>query len=300
MSKETSKQPQITQVLDGKLVAEALRNSLIPRVQAVKARRGRAPHLTVIMVGDHKASEVYVRNKHTACEKVGITSNTVQLPTHTTQAELETEIAQLNIDPNVDGVLVQLPLPSHLNSNRILEVLAPSKDADGLTFVSGGRLWAGLPLVKSCTPWGVMKILEHYKIPLKGTNAVVVGRSNIVGKPMAAMLLEAGATVTVCHSQTKDVRSFTSKADIVVVAAGRPRFMGREDFAKDSVVIDVGIHGHTSGVVIPNNAKLCGDVRSEELDNYVRAYTPVPGGVGPMTIACLLENTVILAEASLT
>lgn len=285
----------MTQVLDGKLVAASLREALIPRVQAVIAKRKRAPHLTVVMVGDHKASEVYVRNKHIACEKVGITSNTIQLPVETTQAALEQTLHDLNRDDLVDGVLVQLPLPGHLNSNRILEILAPNKDADGLTFNSSGRLWAGLSIVKPCTPWGVMKILQHFKISVKGLNAVVVGRSNIVGKPMAAMLLEAGATVTVCHSGTKDLRNKTLAADIVVVAAGKARLFGREDFRQSAIVIDVGIHG-TSGV---SGGKICGDVRNEELVGWVSAYTPVPGGVGPMTIACLLENTVSLAEASL-
>ncbi|MBX2987567.1 MAG: bifunctional methylenetetrahydrofolate dehydrogenase/methenyltetrahydrofolate cyclohydrolase FolD [Bdellovibrionaceae bacterium] len=276
-------------LLDGKAVANHLRESLKTRVEAFQRQAGRAPHLTVVLVGDDKASQVYVRNKHFACKKAGIESSEHSLPGTISQEELEETLRALNSDDGVDGILVQLPLPKGLKPERVLELLRSDKDADGLTYSSLGYLWAGRPIVKPCTPSGVMRILEHYEIPVAGRRAVVVGRSNIVGKPMAHLLSEADATVTLCHSKTKDMRSYTREADIVVVAAGKARLLGREDFKKDAVVIDVGMHGTGSG-------ELCGDVRFEELEGHVAAATPVPGGVGPMTIACLLENTVTLAE----
>lgn len=276
-------------LLDGKAVAEAVRDQLKTRVQSFVQRAGRAPHLTVILVGDDKASHVYVKNKHLASEKIGMRSTIHQLPATASQKELEDLLKKLNDDDSVDGVLVQLPLPKTLKAERVLEILRPEKDADGLTFTSLGHLWAGQPFVKPCTPSGVMRILEHYKIPVAGRKAVVIGRSNIVGKPMAHLLTEADATVTVCHSKTKDMKSITRGAEILIVAAGKARLIGREDVAKDAVVVDVGMHGTGGG-------KLCGDVRFEELEGHAFAATPVPGGVGPMTITCLLENTIILAE----
>lgn len=276
-------------LLDGKAVAEHVRDQLKTRVQSFVQRAGRAPHLTVILVGDDKASHVYVKNKHLACEKIGMRSTVHQLPATTSQDDLENLLLRLNADDEVDGVLVQLPLPKTLRADRVLEILKPEKDADGLTFASLGHLWAGKPFVKPCTPSGVMRILEHYKIAVAGRKAVVVGRSNIVGKPMAHLLTEADATVTVCHSKTKDMAAITREAEILVVAAGKARLLGRDEIGKDAVVIDVGMHGTGGG-------KLCGDVRFEELAGHAFAATPVPGGVGPMTITCLLENTVILAE----
>lgn len=278
------------QVLDGKLVAARVREELKIRVQDCARLLGRAPHLTVLIVGDDPASHVYVRNKHKACAAIGMGSTVENLPQATTQEQLEAVIDRLGDDPSVDGILVQLPLPRHLDSERVLERLRPEKDADALTYGSMGLLWAGRAIVKPCTPSGVMRILRHYGIEVAGKKAVVVGRSNIVGKPMTALLTEANATVTLCHSKTRDLRSYTSGADLVVVAAGQPRFLGREDFRGDAVVIDVGMHGTGSG-------QLCGDVRYEELEGHVAAATPVPGGVGPMTITCLLENTLLLAEA---
>lgn len=277
------------QVLDGKVVAAHVREELKGRVQSCTKLLGRAPHLTVLIVGDDPASHVYVRNKHKACAAIGMGSTVENLPGTITQSELDAAIDRLNADPNVDGILVQLPLPKHLNSERVLEKLSPEKDADALTYGSMGLLWAGRATVKPCTPSGVMRILKHYQISTAGKKAVVVGRSNIVGKPMTYLLTEADATVTLCHSKTKDLRSFTKEADIVVVAAGKARLLGRDDFRRDAVVIDVGMHGTGSG-------SLCGDVRYEELEGHVAAATPVPGGVGPMTITCLLENTLLLAE----
>lgn len=276
-------------ILDGKKVAEAMREKLKIRAHAFTEKRGRPPHLSVVLIGEDPASQVYVRNKHQACQKIGMHSTIHQRPGSISQDELEELLLSLNQDHGVDGVLVQLPLPRGLKSDRVLEILSPDKDADGLTFASLGFLWAGRPVVKPCTPLGVMRILEHYSISIAGKRAVVVGRSNIVGKPMAHLLQEADATVTVCHSKTMDMRSYTSQADLVVVAAGKPRLLGKEDFKKDAVVIDVGMHGTGTG-------RLCGDVRYEELEGWVSAATPVPGGVGPMTITCLLENTMSLAE----
>lgn len=277
-------------ILDGKAVSKVVRASLVPRVRDFKNRNGRAPHLTVILVGDDKASHVYVQNKKKACEAVGMTSTVYELPANTTQAELNNLLIQLNGNDGVDGVLVQLPLPKHLSSAQVLEILDAAKDPDALTFKSLGYFFAGSPVVSPCTPSGVMTILKHYNVSVEGKKAVVVGRSNIVGKPMAQMLTEASATVTVCHSKTPRLSDFTREADIVVVAAGKARLLGKEDFKKDAVVIDVGMHGSGQG------GKLCGDVRFEELDGWVQAATPVPGGVGPMTITTLLQNTCLLAE----
>ncbi len=277
-------------ILDGKEVAKKVRASLSPRISKFSQSHGRPPHLSVIIVGDDKASEVYVRNKKKACEKVGMTSTIHELPASTTQQDLYQTIIELNSDSGVDGILVQLPLPGHLNADEVLKHLAPEKDADGLTYASLGYFFAGKPLVSPCTPQGVMTILKEYNIDVTGMNVVVVGRSRIVGKPMAQMLMEANATVTVCHSKTKNMSEYTRQADLVVVAAGKAGLLGKDDFKKDAIVIDVGMHGSGLG------GKLCGDVRFEELEGWVKAATPVPGGVGPMTIATLLENTCVLAE----
>ncbi len=275
--------------LDGKVVAESLRENLRNRVEKLKIKSGRAPQLTVVLIGENRASQVYVKNKHLACQKVGIDSVIIEKPGNLTQAELENLLQNLNANKKVDGVLVQLPLPALLKSERIFELLSPEKDADGLTYASTGLLWSGKAMVRPCTPSGVIQILKHYKIEMAGKKAVVIGRSQIVGKPMAALLLEENATVSICHSGTRDIRFYTREADLVVVAAGKAGLFGKEDFKKGSVIVDVGMHGTGGG-------KLCGDVRFEELEGWAAAATPVPGGVGPMTIAMLLENTVFLAE----
>lgn len=277
-------------ILNGKEVAKEVRASLIPRIEAFAAKAGRPPHLSVVIVGDDGASHIYVRNKKIACESVGISSTIHALPVRTTQMELNRKIELLNQDETVDGILVQFPLPAHLNADEVLRLVAPEKDADGLTYASLGYFFAGKPFVKPCTPQGVMTILRYYKISVEGLNAVVVGRSNIVGKPMAQLLMEANATVTLCHSKTRDLSKFTREADLVVVAAGKERLLGRNDFKEGAIVIDVGIHHHAG------SRKLNGDVRTEELMGWVQAATPVPGGVGPMTIATLLQNTCLLAE----
>lgn len=277
-------------ILDGKEVAKEVRASLVPRVAQFKETYGRAPHLSVVIVGDDKASHVYVKNKKIACEKIGMTSTIHSLPAETSQSELNQILSKLNNDNGVDGILVQFPLPKHLSSDEVLKLVSAEKDADGLTYESLGYFFAGKPLVSPCTPAGVMEILKHYQIPVEGKKAVVVGRSNIVGKPMALLLTEANATVTLCHSKTSNMSELTKQADLVVVAAGKARLLGKEDFKKDAIVIDVGMHGSGLG------GKLCGDVRFEELAGWAKAATPVPGGVGPMTIAMLLKNTCQLAE----
>lgn len=279
--------------LEGPVVAKARQIQLRERIAAFNAKFGRAPGLAVVIVGEDPASQVYVRNKVKTCGQLGIQSFHYELPATITEDELRAKVVELNQDPSVDGILVQLPLPKHINSEVVLNTIKPEKDPDGLTFGNLGMLFAGRKRVAPCTPWGVMAILEHYKIPVAGTRSVVIGRSNIVGKPMAHLLMEANSTVTICHSKTKGLFSHTREADLVVVAAGQARFIGRDAFKPGSVVIDVGMHRPNSG---PFAGKLCGDVRFEELDGLVQAATPVPGGVGPMTIQMLMENTVRLAE----
>lgn len=288
-----------TTILDGKEVASLRRVELARRVASLKAKTGRVPGLAVVLVGENPASQIYVKNKIKACKEAGIESFHVELSGAISQTELHQEIDKLNLRGDVDGILVQLPLPKGLNETLATERILPTKDPDGLTSGNLGLLFAGRTRVAPCTPFGVMKILEHYKIKVAGRNAVVIGRSNIVGKPMAQLLVEADATVTIAHSKTSDLQSLTSAADIVVVAAGRPRFLGREFFREGSVIVDVGIHRVAESENLLINGKratICGDVRFEELIGHVSAVTPVPGGVGPMTIQMLLENTLKLAE----
>ncbi len=275
-------------LLDGKRVAEDLKNELKNKVQQFKEQYGEAPLLKVVIVGEDKASQVYVKNKHIACQKVGINSEILQLSSQLTESEFLHQIEKLNEDPKIDGILVQLPLPKSLSSQMVFRTISPEKDADGMTYISTGYLWSGLDHVKPCTPNGVIKILKYYQIPIAGQKALVIGRSQIVGKPMAALLLNENATVTVAHSGTKNLKEFTLANDIIIAAAGKPEFLTGEYFNSNAVVIDVGIHGTGTG-------KLCGDVEFSSVAKKVRAITPVPGGVGPMTIACLLENTLILA-----
>lgn len=288
-----------TVLLDGKAVAAHRRQALASEVADFRNKVGRSPGLAVVLVGDNPASQIYVRNKIKACDEAGIKSFHILLPATITQSELQNEIEKLNLREEVDGILVQLPLPKGLNETAALETIAPHKDPDGLTSGNLGLLLAGRKRVAPCTPFGVMKILEHYQIPLEGRKAVVIGRSNIVGKPMALLLMEANATVTMAHSKTKGLSELCRTADLVVVAAGRPRFLGREAFAPGSVVVDVGIHRVTDSenlVIDGKKTSICGDVRYEELKGHVSAVTPVPGGVGPMTIQMLLENTLTLSR----
>lgn len=279
------------QILDGQLVANEHKNALKSRV-AEWTKSHRAPGLAVILVGEDPASQVYVRNKIKACQSVGIQSIERKVPVTISQKELEAEILRLNEDVKVDGILLQLPLPKGLNADAAIACIDPNKDADALTILNQGRLWAGHPLTSPCTPSGVMAILDFYKLTVSGMEAVVVGRSAIVGRPMAHLLNQANATVTICHSRTKDLRRHTRAADIVVVAAGQPEFLKGEDFKDGAIVIDVGMHRKTSA---DGKTRLCGDVKNQGLEK-LKAVTPVPGGVGPMTIAMLLENTMRLAE----
>jgi methylenetetrahydrofolate dehydrogenase (NADP+)/methenyltetrahydrofolate cyclohydrolase len=279
--------------LSGTDVAKHRQSLLKTRIEEFATRHGRKPGLAVIIVGADPASQVYVKNKVKTTVALGMESFHFELPQDISEAALIAKVEELNRDQKVDGILVQLPLPKHIQADLVLETIRPEKDPDGLTVGNLGLLFAGRKRVAPCTPWGVMKILEHYKIPVVGRSAVVVGRSNIVGKPMAQLLLEANATVTVCHSRTPNLPSVTREADIVVVAAGQARFLGKDAFKKGSIVIDVGMHRPSTGDFA---GKLCGDVKFEELEGWAEAATPVPGGVGPMTIQMLMENTVQLAE----
>lgn len=276
-------------ILNGKELSLEMREELKMRAGGYASRVGHPPCLAVVLVGEDPASHVYVKNKIKACEAVGIESRELKLPESVTQEELLQHVAELNADDKVNGILVQLPLPKSIDADAVVESIDPLKDADGLTAENMGLLFCGKKRVAPCTPHGVIKILEKYNIPLSGAEAVVVGRSQIVGKPMAQLLLEKSATVTVCHSKTKNLREHLQKAEIVVVAVGQPLFLGKEDFKPGAIIVDVGIHRKADG-------KLCGDVRFDEASEIAHAITPVPGGVGPMTIAMLLENTVTLAE----
>jgi methylenetetrahydrofolate dehydrogenase (NADP+)/methenyltetrahydrofolate cyclohydrolase len=279
----------MTQLLDGKALANAIQAALAEDIQALTAQGQRPPGLAVIMVGDNPASAAYVRNKERSCSRVGIVSYGRHLPATVSQAEVAALIQQLNADPNVDGILVQLPLPAHLDAAALLHTIAPEKDVDGLHPINLGRLVRGEPGLRSCTPYGVMRLLEAANIDPAGRHAVVLGRSILVGKPMALMLLEANATVTVAHSRTPDLPALIRQADILVAAVGRPGMVTAADVKPGSVVIDVGINR----VVQPDGtARLVGDVDFASVESVAGAITPVPGGVGPMTVAMLLKNTV--------
>lgn len=275
-------------LLDGKALAEKIQQELSASVKELQPQIGRPPGLAVLMVGDNPASAAYVRGKERACQKVGIASFGRHFPTQTTQAELEEVIAALNNDQRVDGILVQLPLPNHLDAVGLLHQIEPDKDADGLHPVNLGRLVRGELGLRSCTPAGIMRLLQEYAIPLQGKQAVVVGRSILVGKPMALMLLEADATVTVAHSRSHDLPSITKNADILIAAVGRPGLITAEMVKPDAVVVDVGMNRVTDS---NGNSRLVGDVDFESTAKVAEYLTPVPGGVGPMTVAMLLQNT---------
>ncbi|WP_240966446.1 bifunctional methylenetetrahydrofolate dehydrogenase/methenyltetrahydrofolate cyclohydrolase FolD [Nodosilinea sp. P-1105] len=278
------------QLLDGKALATRLQDELATTIQSLTSTGRRPPGLAVIMVGDNPASAAYVRNKERACTRVGIASYGQHLPTTVTQAEVLALIQQLNGNPDVDGILVQLPLPHHLDAVALLHAIDPNKDVDGLHPINLGRLVRGEPGLRSCTPYGVMRLLNAYDIDPSGANVVVVGRSILVGKPMALMLLEANATVTIAHSRTPDLAALTRQADILVAAVGRPGMIKATDVKPRGIVIDVGINR----VETPDGAsRLVGDIDFESVASVVQGITPVPGGVGPMTVAMLLENTVM-------
>ncbi len=280
----------MVQLLDGKTLAQDIQAALAQYITHAIPQVGRAPGLAVIMVGDNPASAAYVRNKERACDRVGIVSFGQHLPADTSQASLEGLIAELNQDERVDGILVQLPVPDQIDAVALLTAIAPEKDADGLHPVNLGRLVRGEKGLRSCTPLGVMKLLERYNIPLAGQRAVVLGRSILVGKPMALMLLEANATVTVAHSRTQDLPALTRSADLIVSAIGRSHFLTPNYVKPGAVVIDVGINRIEDSI---GKFRLVGDVDYETVSPLASAITPVPGGVGPMTVAMLLSNTVL-------
>jgi methylenetetrahydrofolate dehydrogenase (NADP+)/methenyltetrahydrofolate cyclohydrolase len=275
-------------IIDGIAVSNKVRTEVSVRV-AELAKKGVTPGLSVVLVGDDPASAVYVRNKVKACEQHGLRSTLDHLPAATTEAQLLNRIQELNLDPTVHGILVQLPLPKHIDSHKVIEAIAADKDVDGFHVANAGALMTGNARFKPCTPYGVMKLLEAYGIPVSGKQAVVIGRSNIVGKPMALLLLEAGATVTICHSNTADLTAHTKTADIVVAAVGKRNVVTGSMVKHGATVVDVGMNKNDEG-------KLCGDIDYKSVREVARFVTPVPGGVGPMTITMLLVNTLESAE----
>ena len=276
----------MAQRLDGKRLAREVEDRLKVLVESSSAAAGRPPGLAVLRVGDDPASAVYVANKEKACGRIGVASFGAHLAAETPQAEVLAVIADLNADTRVDGILLQLPLPSGLDEGPLLQAIDPAKDADGLHTLNLGRLLKGESGPRSCTPAGVMAMLKSQGIDPAGKRAVVIGRSILVGQPMALMLQAANATVTIAHSRTTDLASHTREAEIVVVAAGRPGMVGAEHIRPGAAVVDVGIHRKPEG-------GLCGDVRADEVDPIAAALSPVPGGVGPMTVTMLLVNTVV-------
>ncbi len=280
-------------ILDGKQLAQTLQAETAVGVAEFVAARGYQPGLATVLVGSNAASQVYVRNKHRACQKVGMTSWQHELPATTTEAELLDLLARLNADPLVHGILVQLPLPSHIHEPAIVDAVSPLKDVDGFGPVSLGLLAAGRPRFLACTPHGVQQLLVRNHIPVAGAHVVIVGRSNIVGKPLALILMQkaagADATVTVCHSRSRDLPALTRQADVLVAALGKARFLTADMVKPGAVVVDVGINRLPDGT-------LAGDVDFEAVCAVASAVTPVPGGVGPMTIAILMHNTLLAAK----
>ena len=275
-------------LIDGVALAGKIREEVATRTAALIAA-GTKPGLAVVLVGSDPASQVYVKNKVAACQKAGLHSVLEQYPPSMTQAQLLERVRALNADPAIHGILVQLPLPAHIDAHLVIETIAPEKDVDGFHVSNAGLLMTGKPLFRPCTPYGVMKMLEAEGVQLRGAVAVVIGASNIVGKPMTMLLQSAGATVTICNSKTRDLGWHTRHADVVVVATGKPRMIDGSMIKPGAIVIDVGINRGADG-------KLCGDVDFDSVIQVASAVTPVPGGVGPMTIAMLLVNTLEAAE----
>lgn len=275
-------------IIDGVALSQKLRADITARVQALKAR-GITPGLAVILVGDNPASQVYVRNKVRGCEDCGFHSVLEKYDANLSESELLARIAALNADPAIHGILVQLPVPKHIDATKVIEAISPLKDVDGFHVASAGALMTGMPGFWPCTPYGCMKMLESINYDLKGKHAVVIGRSNIVGKPMALMLLQKNATVTICHSATPDLKAMTLQADVIVAAVGKRNVLTKDMVKPGAVVLDVGMNRNEAG-------KLCGDVDFEGVRQVAGAITPVPGGVGPMTITMLLVNTLEAAE----
>lgn len=271
-------------LLNGKEVAKKIKEDLKLEVDQIK-EKGIIPKLAVVMVGNNEASKVYVKNKSKACDTIGVEFEEFLLEENTTEEELFELIDRLNEDKNINGILVQAPIPKHLDQNKAFRRIKPEKDVDGFNPINVGDLSIGNDCFISCTPYGVMKILEYYNIELEGKNAVVLGRSNIVGKPMVQCLLSRNATVTVCHSRTQNIKEITKNADILIAAIGKAKFVTEDMVKEGAIVIDVGINRL-------DNGKICGDVDFEAVESKVKAITPVPGGVGPMTIAMLMNNLV--------
>ncbi len=274
----------MTELMDGRLTAKKVEDDLKIKIGLLKERGKRTPQLTVVLVGDHPASLSYVAGKDKACQRIGMNSEVLRLPRTISQTELIKVVQRLNDDSQVDGILVQLPLPAELDPQEVVRAIDPSKDVDGLHPINVGLMHMQLKGFEPCTPRGILRLLDEYQIPLQGKDIVVIGRSNLVGRPVAQLLLNRNATVTVCHSKTADLQRYTRAADVVVVAIGRPHFLRKEHVSSKCVVIDVGINRLENG-------KLTGDADFDALNGYVSHITPVPGGVGPMTIAMLLENT---------
>ncbi len=276
------------QLIDGNALSRQLRADVTARVSALKAK-GITPGLAVILVGENAASQVYVRNKVKACEDTGMHSVLERWPATMTEAELLARVDALNADATIHGILVQLPLPAHIDAQKVIEAISPAKDVDGFHIASAGALMTGMPGFWPCTPYGCMKMLESIGYGLKGKHAVVIGRSNIVGKPMALMLLQQNATVTICHSGTQDLKAMTLQADVIVAAVGKRNVLTADMVKPGAVVLDVGMNRNDEG-------KLCGDVDFEGVKQVAGWITPVPGGVGPMTITMLMVNTLESAE----
>jgi len=276
------------QLIDGNALSKQLRADVAQRAAALRAR-GVTPGLAVVLVGENPASQVYVRNKVKACEDSGLHSVLEKYPATLSEAELLARVDALNKDPSIHGILVQLPLPPHIDAHKVIEAISPAKDVDGFHVASAGALMVGQPGFWPCTPYGCMKMLESIRYDLKGKHAVVIGRSNIVGKPMALMLLQKNATVTICHSATKDLKAMTLQADVIVAAVGKRNVLTADMVKPGAVVLDVGMNRNDEG-------KLCGDVDFEGVKEVAGYITPVPGGVGPMTITMLLVNTLEAAE----
>lgn len=275
-------------ILDGKITSKKIKENLKKEVDILK-EKGINPKLAVILVGEDKASKVYVKNKSKSCEQVGVEFEEYLFDETITQEELINKIDELNNDDTVTGILLQSPIPRHLNEQEAFNAISPQKDVDGFNAINVGNLSLGKDCFISCTPYGIIKMLEEYKIDLEGKHAVIIGRSNIVGKPMAQCLLEKNATVTICHSKTKNLPSITKQADILIVAMGKPKFITEEFVKEGAIVIDVGINRLDDG-------KICGDVDFESVEPISSYITPVPGGVGPMTIAMLMNNVVKSAK----
>ena len=287
MAEEPERDETMAILMDGKALAAEQMAMLKTRVDALKAA-GRSVGLAVILVGDDPASQVYVRNKGKACEELGILSETLRLPAETTQEALEAEIERLNRDRRIDGILVQLPLPRHLDEAKALKKIIPEKDVDGFHIENAGKLFTGQEGVVACTPKGILHMLKASGVPLSGKEAVVIGRSNIVGKPIAMLLLNENCTVTICHSRTADLAAHTRRADILVAAVGKPRFVTADMIKPGAAVVDVGINRV--------DGKVVGDVDFENVEKVAGYISPVPGGVGKMTICMLMENTIEAAE----